>query len=55
MWNAIQAGKCEAGQRSIQVIRSVGPFGTGVEELAMFQIVDGHIVKQHSQGGPIER
>ncbi len=44
------------GERvALRVIRTGGPFGAGVEELAMLQIVDGHIVKQHSQGGPIEQ
>ncbi len=40
---------------AMRIIRTGGPFGAGVEELAMFRIVDGHIVKQHSQGGPIEQ
>ncbi len=39
---------------ALRMIRTGGPFGAGVEELAMLRIVDGHIVKQHSQGGPIE-
>jgi len=37
----------------VRVIRTGGPFGDGVEEIAMLKIVDGHILKQHSQGGPI--
>jgi predicted SnoaL-like aldol condensation-catalyzing enzyme len=36
-----------------RIIRTGGPFGAGVEELAMFKVVDGTIVKQHSQGGPL--
>ena len=38
---------------AVRVIRSGGSFGAGVEEIAMCKIVDGKIVKQHSQGGPL--
>ena len=38
---------------AVRVIRIGGPFGDGVEEIAMCKIVDGKIVKQHSQGGPL--
>jgi hypothetical protein len=38
---------------AVRAIRTGGPFGDGIEEIAMLKIVDGHIVKQHSQGGPI--
>ena len=38
---------------ALRVIRSGGPFGDGVEEIAMCKVVDGKIVRQHSQGGPI--
>ena len=38
---------------AVRVLRTGGPFGDGIEEIAMLKIVDGHIVKQYSQGGPI--
>ncbi len=38
---------------AVRVVRTGGPFGNGIEEIAMLKIVDGRIVKQHSQGGPI--
>ncbi len=38
---------------AVRVIRSGGPFGDGIEEIAMCKVVDGKIVKQHSQGGPL--
>ncbi len=38
---------------AVRVIRSGGPFGDGIEEIALIKVVDGKIVKQHSQGGPI--
>jgi hypothetical protein len=38
---------------AVRVIRTGGSCGDGVEEIALVKIVDGHIVKQHSQGGPI--
>ena len=38
---------------AVRVIRSGGPFGAGIEEIAMCKVVDGKIVKQHSQGGPL--
>jgi hypothetical protein len=38
---------------AVRVIRTGGPFGDGVEEIAMLKIVDGHILKQYSQGGSI--
>lgn len=40
---------------AVRVIRTGGPFSEGVEEIAMCKIVDGKIVKQHSQGGPLAR
>ena len=38
---------------AVRVIRSGGPFGDGIEEIALLKVVDGKIVKQHSQGGPL--
>lgn len=38
---------------AVRVLRTGGPFGDGIEEIAMLKIIDGRIIKQHSQGGPI--